>query len=230
MPNAQTAYYTTNHNPKVISDNLDEVRYDEENMVLYVKFNHNGVCAKYMGVTKEYYDGMMAAPSAGTFFYHNIRQSFPFKYITEIKSFKKGEDILSDISLAHRKLNELDAAEKKAQAQLKKGIIDQDKFDTTLEVINGLRKRAGDALDREMGVYVSPAAKRREEKLREKELQQNLAIQLAILEQKKEIKVYNLKKIGMGVLIAATVVFTFSHILVGLIVLGILIPKFKEIR
>lgn len=57
---------------KVKSNNIDEVAYDQENKVLFVRFK-NGGHYSYENVSKELYEELMKAESKGKFFHANIR-------------------------------------------------------------------------------------------------------------------------------------------------------------
>lgn len=64
----------------VSSSNLDEVYYDEDLRVLKVVFK-SGAEYEYYGVGPSIYTDLMGADSKGSYFYHNIRNRFPFKKV-----------------------------------------------------------------------------------------------------------------------------------------------------
>lgn len=56
----------------VTSSNLAAVGYDQESFLLKVQFN-NGRIYEYYSVSKEVHEGLMNAPSKGTYFYERIQ-------------------------------------------------------------------------------------------------------------------------------------------------------------
>ncbi|HID53085.1 MAG TPA: KTSC domain-containing protein [Anaerolineae bacterium] len=56
----------------VSSSSLASVGYDSESQVLEIEFN-TGRVYQYFDVPQSEYDGLMAADSHGSYFYHNVR-------------------------------------------------------------------------------------------------------------------------------------------------------------
>lgn len=141
MPDKIKAHYTTDEAYKNVGSNhLSEIRYDEVSLTLFIKF-YNGSHYKYFGVPKELYEGMMVAPSHGTFFYHRIRQKYPYKLIDEATNQKTKPSILNSICPESEKLNKLDEDEEKLKAELNKGTIDKEEFRRNVNVLNSKRDK-----------------------------------------------------------------------------------------
>ena len=62
---------------KVDSSNLASVGYDPAKQILEIEFNHGGIY-QYFDVPLDEYDGLMAADSHGSYFYHNIRDVYDY--------------------------------------------------------------------------------------------------------------------------------------------------------
>ena len=62
---------------EVKSSNISSIEYDETTSTLIVRF-HDGSAYKYENVPLEVYHGLTAALSTGSYFYRNIRTSYPF--------------------------------------------------------------------------------------------------------------------------------------------------------
>lgn len=60
----------------VNSSNLAAVGYDPDAQVLEIEFKNGGIY-DYYGVPAGLYEQLLAAPSLGSFFHHNIRDAFP---------------------------------------------------------------------------------------------------------------------------------------------------------
>lgn len=60
--------------PKVNSSNIDYVEYNPSENQLTVRFVHGGTYI-YFDVTSEEYDALLAAPSVGSYFAKNIKNS-----------------------------------------------------------------------------------------------------------------------------------------------------------
>jgi len=65
---------------KIDSSNLASVGYDPANQILEIEFNHGGIY-QYFDVPVEEYEGLMAADSHGSYFYHNIRDVYNYEKI-----------------------------------------------------------------------------------------------------------------------------------------------------
>lgn len=64
----------------VSSSNVDSVGYNEEQQILYVRFL-NGSLYIYKGVNTYEYDGLLNAPSVGSYLHRNIRNAYPYERI-----------------------------------------------------------------------------------------------------------------------------------------------------
>ena len=61
--------------PELESSHLKSAEYDPASRTLVVSFR-NGRSYKYKKVPRKFYDGLLAAPSAGEYFARNIRAVF----------------------------------------------------------------------------------------------------------------------------------------------------------
>lgn len=59
------------------SSNLAQIDYDSDARVLTVTFQ-DGAAYAYSGVPGEIFEGLQKAPSAGSFFYQNVRTRYPY--------------------------------------------------------------------------------------------------------------------------------------------------------
>ena len=64
----------------VSSSNLASVGYDPASQILEIEFN-TGTVYQYFDVPQSEYDALMAAGSHGSYFYHNIRDSYRYNRI-----------------------------------------------------------------------------------------------------------------------------------------------------
>ena len=67
-------------NQDVVSTNLERVTYNMDEELLQVRFRSGGIY-NYYGVPLAEYDELMTAPSAGKYFYHNIRMDYDYDMI-----------------------------------------------------------------------------------------------------------------------------------------------------
>lgn len=65
---------------QVSSSNVDSVGYDEENQILYVSFLSGGIYI-YKGVSRYEFDGLLNAPSIGSYLHRNIKNIYPYERI-----------------------------------------------------------------------------------------------------------------------------------------------------
>lgn len=65
---------------KVTSSNVDEVAYDPENKLLYVRFTNKSIYS-YDGVSQEVFDGLLTAESVGKYLNANVKPAFTHKKI-----------------------------------------------------------------------------------------------------------------------------------------------------
>ena len=70
---------STNRTP-VTSSNLRSVGYDPDTETLEVEF-HDGGIYQYSNVPSNIHDALMSAPSHGTYFAANIRNSFSYRRV-----------------------------------------------------------------------------------------------------------------------------------------------------
>lgn len=61
----------------VNSSNVSEIGYDDEEMVLYVRFSR-GALYYYEGVPPDVWEQFMAADSAGKFVHTNLKGRYPY--------------------------------------------------------------------------------------------------------------------------------------------------------
>lgn len=64
----------------VQSSNVEEVGYDEDNEITYVRFL-NGSLYIYKGVPKWNFDGLVNAPSVGSYLNVNFKNVYPYERI-----------------------------------------------------------------------------------------------------------------------------------------------------
>lgn len=64
----------------VSSSNVESVGYDVNEQILYVKFL-NGSIYIYKGVNKNEFDGLLNAPSVGSYLHRNIKNIYPYERI-----------------------------------------------------------------------------------------------------------------------------------------------------
>jgi hypothetical protein len=65
----------------VESRDLAWVEYDEPTLVLLVGFRYNDAEYEYSGVPRDVYDGLMKAPSHGTYFHQHIKSHFQYRKV-----------------------------------------------------------------------------------------------------------------------------------------------------
>lgn len=64
----------------VSSSNVAELGYDDANQVVYVRFL-NGTVYIYKGVSQFEYDGLLNAPSIGSYLHRNYKNVYPYERI-----------------------------------------------------------------------------------------------------------------------------------------------------
>lgn len=62
----------------VKSSNIQSVGYDPEKRLLEVGF-HRGEVYQYFGVPKQVYEGLLTAPSAGSYLHAHIKGKYPYQ-------------------------------------------------------------------------------------------------------------------------------------------------------
>jgi hypothetical protein len=128
MPNKVAAYYTTDEPYRNVGSNhIVAAKYNAASKVLYVKF-YNGAEYEYYGIEQGLYDGMMASPSHGVFFWANIRQRYPYKLLGSDSSKNKPKPIPGQ-GASYKAVPEL--------AKLDK--LDQQEFALNISVISSLK-------------------------------------------------------------------------------------------
>ncbi len=65
---------------RVSSSNVEEVGYDEQNQIVYVKFL-NGSLYIYKGVPQYDFEGLRDAPSVGSYLHRNFKNIYPYERI-----------------------------------------------------------------------------------------------------------------------------------------------------
>ncbi len=64
----------------VESSNVESVGYDENEQTLYVRFL-TGAMYIYKGVSNYEFDGLLSAPSVGSYLHRNIKNNYPYERI-----------------------------------------------------------------------------------------------------------------------------------------------------
>ena len=64
----------------VSSSNIAEIGYDEPNQTVYVRFLNSSVYI-YKGVPQIEYDGLLNAPSLGSYLHRNFKNVYPYERI-----------------------------------------------------------------------------------------------------------------------------------------------------
>lgn len=65
---------------QVSSSNVESVGYDDNNQILYIRFL-DGSTYIYKGVSQYEFDGLLNAPSIGSYLHRNIRNVYPYERI-----------------------------------------------------------------------------------------------------------------------------------------------------
>lgn len=63
---------------QVSSSNVAEVGYDETNEIVYVRFNNNTLYC-YKGVSRVEFEGLLYAPSIGSYLHRNFKNVYPYE-------------------------------------------------------------------------------------------------------------------------------------------------------
>ncbi|MCB2356421.1 KTSC domain-containing protein [Clostridium estertheticum] len=64
----------------VSSSNIDSVGYDEEDQTVHVRFTNNSLYI-YKGVPELEFDGLVNAPSVGSYLHRNYKNVYPYSRI-----------------------------------------------------------------------------------------------------------------------------------------------------
>lgn len=64
----------------VSSSNVESVGYDEKEQIVYVRFL-NGALYIYKNVNQNEFDGLVNAPSVGSYLHRNIKNIYPYERI-----------------------------------------------------------------------------------------------------------------------------------------------------
>ena len=64
----------------VDSSNVESVGYDENEQILYVRFL-TGATYIYKGVNNYEFEGLLSAPSVGSYLHRNIKNNYPYERI-----------------------------------------------------------------------------------------------------------------------------------------------------
>lgn len=62
----------------VSSSNVSEIGYDEANQIVYIRFS-NGSLYNYKGVPRLEFDGLLNAPSIGSYLHRNYKNVYPYE-------------------------------------------------------------------------------------------------------------------------------------------------------
>ena len=65
---------------QVSSSNVAEIGYEEETEEVYVKFLNNSLYV-YKGVPRHEFDGLLHAPSVGSYLHRNYKNIYPYERI-----------------------------------------------------------------------------------------------------------------------------------------------------
>jgi hypothetical protein len=65
---------------QVSSSNIAEIGYDDVDQTVYVRFLNNSVYV-YKGVSQIEYDGLLNAPSLGSYLHRNFKGVYPYERI-----------------------------------------------------------------------------------------------------------------------------------------------------
>jgi len=63
---------------KVNSSNVDEIGYDEATQIVYVRFLNNSLYI-YKNVPEVVYQGLLIAPSIGSYLHRNFKNVYPYE-------------------------------------------------------------------------------------------------------------------------------------------------------
>ena len=63
---------------QVSSSNITEIGYNEVHEIVYVRFNNNTLYC-YKGVSKMEFDGLLNAPSVGSYLHRNFKNVYPYE-------------------------------------------------------------------------------------------------------------------------------------------------------
>ncbi len=66
----------------VSSSNVSEIGYNEENQEVYVRFL-NGSIYVYKGVPQFEFDGLLNAPSVGSYLHRNYKNVYPYERVEQ---------------------------------------------------------------------------------------------------------------------------------------------------
>lgn len=66
---------------QVSSSNIYAIGYDEENQIVHVQFLNNTEYV-YKGVPKHEFDGLVNAPSVGSYLHQNYKNVYPYERIS----------------------------------------------------------------------------------------------------------------------------------------------------
>lgn len=66
---------------QVSSSNIYAIGYDEDNMIVHVQFLNNTEYI-YKGVPKPEFDGLLNAPSIGSYLHQNFKNIYPYERIS----------------------------------------------------------------------------------------------------------------------------------------------------
>lgn len=65
---------------KVLSSNIDEIGYDEQNQEVYIRFLNNTLYV-YKGVPEHEYRNLSESPSLGSYLNRNFKNIYPYERV-----------------------------------------------------------------------------------------------------------------------------------------------------
>lgn len=130
------SYYTTDQDYRAVASNhISAIKYNKISMELRITFA-NGAIYQYLGIPFALYQGLIASPSHGVFFWRNIRQRFPYNLIKN-----QSDEVINRVCPELKQLDALDLSETKIRKKYTKGEIDENQRDNLLNVISTKRAK-----------------------------------------------------------------------------------------
>ena len=130
------SHYTTDQEYRAVASNhISAIKYNKISLELRITFA-NGAIYQYLGIPLALYQGLMASPSHGVFFWRNIRQRFPYNLIKN-----QSDTAIEQVCPELKQLDALDLSESKIRKKYNNGEIDIDQHDNLLNVISTKRAK-----------------------------------------------------------------------------------------
>jgi hypothetical protein len=131
-----SAHYTTEEDYRAVASNhISAIKYNKISMELRITFA-NGAVYQYLGIPFALYQGLMASPSHGVFFWRNIRQRFPYNLIKN-----RSDTTIDQVCPELKQLDALDLNESKIRKKYTRGEIDETQRDNLINVISTKRAK-----------------------------------------------------------------------------------------